>query len=108
MYISPIHIPPTLDDASVHFWQKVSVDAVSTVVDRINHRVAWISTALPKFLLFVERWQSLTEVEGGKTKYETLETFNGILAYPLKWFAEGNMKLGVRVMAEGLKERAEK
>lgn len=108
MHIYPVHLPPTLNDASVFFWQKQSTNVISTAVDPIAHRVAWVTTGVPRFLLFANRWQILTEVEGGRTKYESVETFSGVLAYFVKWFVGANLRLGVRAMAEGLKERAEK
>ncbi len=58
-----------------------------------------------------ERWQWLTVVDDGegsrKTKYETLETFNGPAAYLVKWFVKKGLEAGFIGMAVGLKERAE-
>lgn len=62
---------------------------------------------MPRWLLNAERWQVLIEVEGGKTRYETFETFGGILAYLIRVFLRSGLKKGFVAMAEGLKRRAE-
>ncbi|KAJ7601006.1 hypothetical protein C8J56DRAFT_23715 [Mycena floridula] len=98
------HLPPTLGEGS--FFQKNTTHVLSIAMDPINHRAAWITTT-PKFLLYAERWQTLTVLEDGKVKYDTIETFQGILAYFVKWFVGSNLRLAFKAMAEGLKNRAE-
>ncbi|KAL1740709.1 hypothetical protein HDZ31DRAFT_46957 [Schizophyllum fasciatum] len=110
LYIYPVHIPPRLGEPD----KTTRVSAASeiiTVVDKENYRTAWKNVALPEFLrpylMNADRWQILTEVEGGKTKYETIEVFGGIAAYFIKWFVGKDLKAGFEAMAETLKERAE-
>jgi len=43
----------------------------------------------------------------GKTKYETIEEFNGVVAYAIKFFVGGMLRLGFKAAAESLKARAE-
>ena len=88
-----------------------STQAVVYHVDNENHRIAWIqrSTWLAYFLQY-ERWQWLTVVEdedGTKTKYDTLEVFNGPFAYFIQWTVGPSLRRGVKAMAEGLKRRTE-
>ncbi|PSR79939.1 hypothetical protein PHLCEN_2v6840 [Hermanssonia centrifuga] len=79
-------------------------------LDEETHRIAWVN-CMPSWLMTTERWQWLTVVDDGegsrKTKYETLETFNGPAAYLVKWFVKKDLEAGFIGMAVGLKERAE-
>ena len=97
------NIPPSMSPPG---WFSPSATEIITHLDPDNHRVAWANTA-PKWILAAQRWQSLTAVEGGKTKYETIEVFNGPAAYLVKWFVGHNLKLSTTAMAEDLKKRAE-
>lgn len=101
----PVHIPPTFADSSV--WFPSSAFEIITHVDNENHRLAWLNLMAPKFILHAERWQALSAVEGGKTKYETVEVFSGILAWVLKLLMEGGLNKGFEAMAEGLKTQSE-
>ena len=62
---------------------------------------------MPRWLLNAERWQFLVEIEGEKTRYETVEVFGGVLAYLIRVFVGNGLKKGFIAMAEGLKRRAE-
>lgn len=126
MLISPIHLPPTMGKPG--FTQSQSITVRISAIDHENYRASWVTAGgLPKWALFAERWQMLTEqgapqalhaqaalliastVEGGKTvtKYESIEVFSGIIAYLVKLFTGKNLVLGVKAMAEGLKSRSE-
>ena len=59
------------------------------------------------WLMTTERWQWLTRTEDGKTKYETIEVFGGIMAYLVKWLVRGKLELGFQAMANDLKSRSE-
>ena len=61
----------------------------------------------PHWILNAERWQVLVEVEAGKTRYETIEVFGGLLAYLIRAFVGNGLKKSFIAMAEGLKSRAE-
>ncbi|KAJ7730363.1 hypothetical protein DFH07DRAFT_969185 [Mycena maculata] len=105
LFISPVHLPPTM--GTPRFMQSHSTTVRITTIDHEQHRAAWVTAGgLPRWALYAERWQMLT-VENGKTKYESIEVFHGILAYVVQWFTGKNLVLGVRAMAEGLKSRSE-
>ena len=77
-----------------------------TVVDPENHRLA-CTNRMPKWLMSIERCQWLTTTEDGQTKYETIEAFNGWVAYIVKWFLGAKLFLSFRAMGEDLKRRSE-
>ncbi|KAJ7079973.1 hypothetical protein B0H15DRAFT_891017, partial [Mycena belliarum] len=105
LLISPVHLPPTMGTPG--FMQSHSVTVRVTTLDNENFRAAWVTAnGLPAWVLHAERWQMLT-VEGGQTKYETVEVYRGVGAYVVKFFTGKYLVLGVRAMAEGLKKRAE-
>ncbi|KAJ6554587.1 hypothetical protein B0H19DRAFT_1154150 [Mycena capillaripes] len=106
MSISPVHLPPTTEKPG--FMQSHSQTVRITAIDHENYRAAWVTAGgLPKWALYAERWQMLT-VEDGKTKYESIEVFSGIIAYVVKLFTGRNLVLGVKAMAEGLKSHSER
>ena len=74
--------------------------------DPENYRMG-CTNRLPKWLLAAERWHWLTLLEGGKCKYETIEVFNGPLAYLVKWLVGSDLRLSFQAMADDLKTRAE-
>lgn len=52
----------------------------------------------------------MTKMEGeggGGTKYESIEVFEGLAAWLLKWFMAANLRKSVKAMGEALKHRAE-
>ncbi|KAF8637094.1 hypothetical protein AX17_002999 [Amanita inopinata Kibby_2008] len=105
LVIAPVHLPPTMDEPG--FFGKSSAFEMITTVDHENRRAAWVNIEFPRFLLNAERWQALSVDPSGKTKYETIEVFGGILAYFVKFFVGANLILGFNAQAEGLKKRAE-
>lgn len=103
LYIQPVHIPPSFDNK----WFPGSAFERITALDHENYRTAWVNVEMPHWLLTAERWQALVEVEGGNTRYETIEVFGGLLAYLVRAFVGNGLKKGFIAMAEGLKSRAE-
>jgi len=103
--MSPVHIPPTMDDSSV--WVSTSSLALVTVVDHENYRYSWKYVSLPRWLLSVERWVGVSTVLGGGTKYESMEVFKGIAAIFLRIFIGKGLKKGFVAMGEALKTRCE-
>jgi hypothetical protein len=85
------------------FPQKQSAVVRITALDAEHYRVAWCTVGYPKFILDTERWQALSEVEGGKTKYETVEVFRGLLAYVVKFLLESSIRKGFHAIADSLK-----
>ena len=90
-----------------HVKRPNSTNLTVTLLDHTAHRVAWESQTLPQWLLRTERWQWLRVLENGKTRYETIEVFNGPLAWIIKWFVGAKLRLGFKAMADGVKERTE-
>ena|ERR1700722_15308968 len=105
VFISPVHVPPTMGQPSC--LQKQSVLVYISSLDHENYRVTWGGISFPKFLLDTERWQALIEEEGGRTKYETIEVFRGPLAYIVRFFFQSALNVSFRAMAEALKNRCE-
>ncbi|KZP33313.1 hypothetical protein FIBSPDRAFT_1036414 [Athelia psychrophila] len=104
----PVHIPATMDDKSV--WLASSSFERITALDHENFRCAWVNEALPKWLLYTERWQTLTTVHrDGKdvTRYESLLVFWGVLAYLVNVLMGSGLKKSSQAMGEALKKRAE-
>ncbi|KAF7978189.1 hypothetical protein HWV62_1398 [Athelia sp. TMB] len=104
----PVHIPPTMDDKSV-WLASSSVERISAL-DDVNFRAAWVNEAMPRWLLYTERWQTLTTVErDGETvtRYESLLVFWGILSYLVKMLMQSGLKKSSQAMGEALKKRAE-
>ncbi|KAF8219088.1 hypothetical protein L208DRAFT_1418859 [Tricholoma matsutake] len=105
LLISPVHLPPTMGEPG--WFQTQSTSTTISTLDQENYRVAWIGISFPRFLLNTERWQSLSVDLDGKTKYETIEVFSGILAYIVKFLMREKLVMGFNAQAEGLKQRAE-
>lgn len=65
-----------------------------------------IPKPLRKYIFFADRWQHLVDLGDGKTRYETIEVFGGLLA----WFVlllRGGLRQGFKAFAEDLKRRSE-
>lgn len=103
-----LHIPPTMGKP-IGLFGSMSALGIITHIDSENHRVAWKMAGVPSFLLRTERWQALSVDEAtGKTKYETVEVFGGILAYITSYFLGDKVRAGFRAAADTLKAWAEK
>jgi hypothetical protein len=101
-----VNIPPTMEEPG--WFGRSSIFVKVKTIDHINHRAAWCVEGLPKFLLNTERWQALSVDEAtGRTKYETIEVFNGFLAYFAKFFVGKNLALAFKTSADCLKKCAE-
>jgi hypothetical protein len=106
LLIYPVHLPPTMDEPG--WFQKQSAFATISTLDHENYRVAWNTISFPHFLLYSERWQSLSIDVDGKTKYESTEVFSGVLAYIVKFLMREKLMKGFKAQAEGLKQWAER
>ncbi|KAF8999776.1 hypothetical protein BDQ17DRAFT_1360355 [Cyathus striatus] len=101
-----VHLPPTMGEPGIFGTGSAFVQI--TALDHENHRAAWATASLPSFILHSERWQALSvDPVTGKTKYETIEVFNGLAAYLVRLFVGSKLKLGFQAMADDLKHRAE-
>ncbi|GJE92890.1 SRPBCC domain-containing protein [Phanerochaete sordida] len=98
------HLPPSLEPRLGVL--KSTTRLRVTHLDARAHRAAW-QNRMPPWLLRTHRWQWLEPLEDGKTRYETIEVFDGPLAWCVRWFVAGALRKGFRAMADGLKARAE-
>lgn len=105
--ISPVHLPPTMGNP--RFMGTGSAFVEITVLDKEGYRAAWETAGyMPAWLLHAERWQTLTALPGGQTRYDAMEVFSGPVAYLVKLFVGSALKQGFQAMADTLKERAER
>jgi len=98
------NIPPSMDDNRK---QAHSLELVKAV-DEENHRLSWIYVDYPSWVLRAERWQILTSLPDGRTKYETWEVFGGSLAYVVKWHLGKSLEESFTSFATGLKDYCER
>ncbi|KAI0790299.1 hypothetical protein BC629DRAFT_1288017 [Irpex lacteus] len=106
-----VHLPPSMSPPSrFSLFSPSTTQLTVSVLDETNHRVAW-TNRMPPWLLRTERWQWLTVVEeedgSTKTKYESIEVFNGPAAYIVKFFVAPYLRIAFKAMGEDLKRRAE-
>ena len=80
---------------------------VITAVDSAQYRVSWRNIDYPSWFLRAERWQALSRIEDGGTKYETTEVFAGIAAYIVKRSLLSSLNVSFEAMATGLKRQSE-
>ncbi|TCD68139.1 hypothetical protein EIP91_011505 [Steccherinum ochraceum] len=97
------HIPHTMDDTA----KPTKAAATVTIVDNENHRVSWKYKFAFNWLLKSVRWQTVTATEDGKAKYESVETFTGLLVGATKSAVGDNLQKAFIAMGEALKARAE-
>jgi len=76
-----------------------------TIKKKAAYELCWGSE---NFLIKANRFQTLTPLESGKTRYESREPFGGLLAPLIMWLHRDNLMRGYKWAAEGLKERAER
>ncbi|KAF8841865.1 hypothetical protein BDN67DRAFT_966582 [Paxillus ammoniavirescens] len=108
LLIYPVHIPPSFDPPKI--FPASSAFEVITTLDPENYRCAWKNVEWSSWILDAERWQALVEVvEDGrkKTRYDTIEVFSGLLAYPIRFFVGSGLQGAFTAMAQGLKTRSE-
>ena len=72
-----------------------------THVQRDLGRLAW--EAYPNPLITAERWQALTDLGGGRVRYESREVFSGPLAGVTQTLLGEKLKASFEAQAEGSK-----
>ena len=75
-----------------------------TLKKKAAYELCWGTDTL---LVKANRYQTLTPLKDGRTRYESKEPFEGLLAPLILWWHRDNLMRGYRWAAEGLKERAE-
>ncbi|KAK7688549.1 hypothetical protein QCA50_008087 [Cerrena zonata] len=98
-----VHLPATMEETG----QVQNTLVRATFIDHEAYRAAWCHVGLPSWLLHSERWQLLSQTEDGKTKYETIEVFGGVVAYLVKWLKGADLDAAFDAFAVGLKKRSE-
>jgi hypothetical protein len=101
-----VNMPPKLGEPG--WFGRGSAFVKIEMLDSQTFRVVWTTAGFPRWLLHTERWQLLSVDEtSGKTRYDTIEVFDGVAAYFVKFFVGGKLRLGFKAAAESLKARAE-
>ena len=70
-------------------------------------RVSWGVNVGPGWFITADRWQQLTDLGGGRTRYETVDEFTGLGVGFMLLLMEKHMKRGFTEVAAALKARCE-
>jgi len=101
-----VNMPPKLGEPG--WFGSGSATTQIEMLDSQNFRAVWTTVGLPHWLSHSERWQVLSVDETtGKTRYDTIEVFDGLVAYVIKFLMGGKLSVGFRAAAESLKAKAE-
>ncbi|KAF8147812.1 hypothetical protein K438DRAFT_1625932 [Mycena galopus ATCC 62051] len=96
-----VHTPPTMDDS---IKARALVETVFHVVP--GQQLVWGASAAPRLLFGSQRWNVLSDVEGG-TKFEIVAVLSGLGGALAMRFMRKAFVEGIGAMAEGLKARCE-
>ncbi len=72
-----------------------------------RYRVSWGVDVGPAWFIKADRWQQLTDLGDGRTRYETSDEFTGIGVPLMLAIMEKKVQRGFTDVARGLKARAE-
>ena len=72
-----------------------------------GRRFSWGTNVGPSWFITADRWQELTDLGGGRTRYETSDEFTGIGVGFMLAIMERHVARGFREVAEALKARCE-
>ena len=72
-----------------------------------GRRVSWGVSVGPAWFILADRWQELTDLGQGRTRYATSDEFTGVGVGFMFLLMRGHMERGFREVAQGLKARAE-
>lgn len=87
------------------WWTRHQVEYISGF--HPGHEVSWAVTMGAPWLVTADRYQRLTDLGGGRTRYETADVFTGA-GVPVVFALMGrSMRKGFEGVAAGLKERCE-
>lgn len=78
-----------------------------TSFDRAARRLSWGTNVGPGWFITADRWQQLTDLGNGRTRYETSDEFTGAGVGFMLMLMESKVRRGFEGVARGLKERAE-
>jgi len=72
-----------------------------------RHRFSWGTDVGPGWFIKADRWQQLTDLGGGRTRYETSDEFTGVGVPLMLALMESKVSRGFHDIAKALKARAE-
>lgn len=72
-----------------------------------GYRLSWGVNVGPGWFIKADRWQQLTDLGDGRTRYETSDEFTGIGVPLMLALMENKVSRGFHDVARGLKARAE-
>ena len=81
------------------------VEYVTSYVE--GSRVSWGVNVGPGWFIKADRWQQLTDLGDGRTRYETVDEFTGVGVVFMMMLMEKHMKRGFQEVADALKARCE-
>ncbi|MCU1602483.1 MAG: hypothetical protein JWO22_3192 [Frankiales bacterium] len=81
------------------------VEYVTSYVE--GSRVSWGVNVGPGWFVKADRWQQLTDLGGGRTRYETVDEFTGVGVGFMMLLMEKHMQRGFQEVADALKSRCE-
>jgi hypothetical protein len=72
-----------------------------------RYRVSWGTNVGPGWFIKADRWQQLTDLGDGRTRYETSDEFTGVGVGFMLALMESKVSRGFTDIARALKARAE-
>lgn len=72
-----------------------------------GRRVSWGVNVGPGWFIKADRWQELTDLGNGRTRYETVDEFTGVGVPLMLALMEKHMKRGFTEVGQALKARCE-
>ena len=72
-----------------------------------GRRVSWGVPVGPSWFILADRWQELTDLGGGRTRYETVDEFTGVGVGFMLLLMRRHMERGFTEVGLALKERCE-
>ena len=82
------------------------VEYITSYVE--GSRVSWGVNVGPGWFIKADRWQQLTDLGDGRTRYETVDEFTGVGVGFMLMLMERHMKRGFQEVADALKDRSER
>ena len=81
------------------------VEHITSYVE--GSRVSWGVNVGPGWFITADRWQQLTDLGNGRTRYETVDEFTGVGVGFMMMLMEKHMRRGFQEVADALKVRCE-
>ena len=102
-------------DMQVCLFGKTNKDGTRKTMNQVEYvtgyeegrRVSWGVPVGPSWFVLADRWQELTDLGGGRTRYETVDEFTGVGVGFMLLLMERHMKRGFTEVAQALKARCE-